>query len=135
VFDCANQYDLAADYPSDRSVKAAVENVSSKRHSDYTTTYLGDPANTVWVDPTNPNVTYILAPTYPLHTIEAKWYSLQRKAEEDAKLRPEVERGYTRPFPAPTLTINRLWGTNVGWDANQRRLVSMPKPFSWNPFQ
>ena len=134
VFDVANQYDLAADHPSNRSIKAAVDNVSSEVHSDYTATFMGDPRNTVWVDPSNPLVTYILSPTYPLPTIEAKWYSLQRKADEDAKLRPQVEAGYTRPFPAPVTTINRMWSTNTGYDATLRRFVSMPKPAPWNPF-
>ena len=134
VWDCANQYGIAEDYPADRSVKAAVDNVSSKVHSDYTATFMGDPRNTVWVDPSNPNATYILAPTYPLPTIEAKWYSLQRKADEDAKLRPQVEAAYSRPFPAPVTTINRMWSTNTGYDATLRRFVSMPKPAPWDPF-
>ena len=52
VFDVANQYGMAEDYPQDRSVQAAVKNVSSERHSDYTNTYLGDPRNT-----DNPEIT------------------------------------------------------------------------------
>ena len=135
VWDVANQHAIMEDHPQDRSVRAAVENASLALHMDYTTTLMGDPRNTVWADPENPNVTYILAPTYPLPSIESRWWSLQRKADEDAKQRAQIEKGYSRPFPAPTTKINRLWSTDFGYDAATRRYVRIPAAAPWNPFR
>lgn len=134
VFDVANQYDAAADYPTDRSVRAAVRNVSADRHTDYTTTWIGDPRNSVWDDPENPNVRYVLAPTYPLPDLEKSWYWLQRKAELDDQRRPEIERGYNRPFPAPVTRVNRQFASDIGWDADKRWYVRIPPPAPFNPF-
>lgn len=134
VWDVARQYGLAEDYPTNRKIRAAVDNVSAAVHSDYTNVRMGDPANVTWVDPDNPNVTYVLSPTYPLPSLEAKWWGVQRKADEDARLRPEIEKAYTRPVPVPTQTVNRLFGTNIGYDAVSRRFIPMPKPAAWNPF-
>jgi len=135
VFDVARQYGAAEDYPSDRSVKAAVDNASLTIHADYTTVQMGDPRNTVWVDPTNPNVVYVLAPTYPLPSIDSRWWSLQRKADEDTKQRAAIEKAYERPFPAPKATINRLFGTDYGYDSVTRRYVRIPAAAPWNPFR
>lgn len=137
VYDIANQYDRAADYPSNRNVRAAVVNAehsTNKRHEDYTKTFIGDPRNTVWKDPENPNVTYILAATYPLPPIEASWVWLQRKAELDAEQRPQVEAGYSRPFAAPKTRINRMLSSDIGWDADRRGFVRMQPPAPFRPF-
>jgi 3'-(hydroxy)phthioceranyl-2'-palmitoyl(stearoyl)-2-O-sulfo-trehalose (hydroxy)phthioceranyltransferase len=134
VWDVARQYGAPEDYPADRSVRAAVSNVSLAVHSDYTNVRIGDPRNTAWVDPENPNVTYVLAPTYPLPGIESKWWSLQRKADEDARQRPAIEAAYDRPFPAPSTTINRIWGTDYGYDGARRGFVLMPAPAAFRPF-
>lgn len=135
VWDVARQYGAAEDYPQLRSVQAAVKNVSNEVHSDYSSVRMGDPRNTVWADPGNPNVTYILAPTYPLPAIELKPWWLQRKADEDAKQRPGVERGYNRPFPAPKTTVNRFFSTDYGYDGVTRRYVRLPAAAPWNPFR
>jgi 3'-(hydroxy)phthioceranyl-2'-palmitoyl(stearoyl)-2-O-sulfo-trehalose (hydroxy)phthioceranyltransferase len=134
VWDVARQYGAAEDYPTNRSVKVAVDNASLKVHEDYSNVSLGDPRNTVWDDPDNPNVRYILAPTYPLYHLEKSWYSLQRKADEDARQRPAIEKGYDRPFPAPKTTINRLFGLDYGYDGATRRIVRMPSPAPFRPF-
>ena len=134
VWDVARQYGAAEDYPSNRSVRAAVTNASLKVHEDYTAVRMGDPWNTVWADPENPNVTYILSPTYPLYKIDKSWYSLQRKADLDDEQRPEVERGYSRPFPAPKTRINRYFSSERGWDADQRRTVQIPPSAPFRPF-
>ena len=134
VWDVARQFGAAEDHPQNRSVRAAVSNASFAVHSDYTGVRMGDPHNTVWTDPENENVTYVLAPTYPLPSIESKWWSLQRKAEEDARERSKVEAGYDRPFPAPKTTVNRIFGTDYGYDAAVRRIVRIPPTAPFRPF-
>jgi 3'-(hydroxy)phthioceranyl-2'-palmitoyl(stearoyl)-2-O-sulfo-trehalose (hydroxy)phthioceranyltransferase len=137
VWDCANQYDQAADYPTNRNVRAAVENVThpaNKRHEDYTATWLGDPRNTVWDDPDNPNVRYVLAVTYPLPKIEKSWYWPQRKAELDAEQRPAIEAAYDHPFTRPKTRINRYFASSLGWDADKRGTVRLPPAAPFRPF-
>ena len=137
VWDVANEFDRAADYPSNRNVRAAVENAEkwgSALHTDYTATFIGYPRNTAWKDPENPNVTYVLAPSYPLPKIEASWVSLQRKADLDDQERPQVEAGYSRPFASPKTRINRIHSSDIGWDADRRWFVRMPSPAPFRPF-
>ena len=134
VFDVARQYGIAEDSPNNRKVTAAVRNVSAAIHSDYTGVKINDPSNVTWKDPENPLVTYVLSVTYPLPSINP-WWGLQRKAEEDAKLRPAIEKGYTRPVPVPQPTVNRIFNTNVGWDSVERRYVKMPTIPTWDPFR
>lgn len=136
TFDVANQYGIAEDSPNNRKVTQAVKNVSAAVHSNYQRTRINDPRNSVWKDPANPNVTYVLAPTYPLPSIEAKtWLSLKQKDREDAQLRPIVESAYTRPMPAPTSKINRIFSTDWAWDGEQGRLVKLPTVPAWDPFR
>lgn len=134
VWDVARQYGIAEDSPTNRKITAAVKNVSSAVHGDYTGTKIGDPRNSVWRDPDNPLITYILAPTYPLPSIEAKSWWLQRKADEDAQQRPAIEKAYTRYFPAPVTTINRMFGTDIGWDGSKRGFVRMQPAAPFRPF-
>lgn len=135
VWDVARQYDIAADYPTNRSVRAAVSNVSSAVHGDYSQVRMGDSANVTWPDPGNPNVTFVLSPTYPLPDLESKWVSVQRKADDDARRRPAIEAAYARPVPVSTPTINRLFSTGIAYDSSTRSYVRIPAAAPWNPFR
>ena len=108
----ARQYDYWADAPNrDLMNDAARRNHSASNsvggrgegrpvHNDYSMIGLDDPANKTFVEG---NATYILgAPaTYYLPMVTQMWTTAARKAEEDARLRPEVEKAYDRPMGSP----------------------------------
>jgi hypothetical protein len=121
------QYDYYGDYPNDTSNEMAWENVNGSPstlytptiaprglpigpgffvHIDYTSVSVGDPNNTRWIDPADPNVTYVWSLTYPCPEINPA-YTPDQKARRDTDIRPIIESGYSRPafIPLPEQTI------------------------------
>lgn len=116
------QYDFYGDYPNDTNNEMAWENVNGSPsslytptiaprglpigpgfinvHIDYTNVAIGDPSNTRWIDPADPNVTYVWSMTYPCPEINPT-YTPDQKAQRDADIRPIIETGYARPAFIP----------------------------------
>lgn len=111
VIDFVRQYDFWGDYPNDTGNDWATKNVGwllfpgtwTDIHFNYTGVGLNDARNR---RVTEGNITYVWSPTYPLPLkdvrVTAWWPDLHRKME--AKYRPLVEAGYSRPVSIP-LTI------------------------------
>ncbi len=140
VYDIARQYDYWADYPNVSGSTKALRNVReglaqdllfrNGPHSDYSMVSIGDPANLTYTEGTR---TYILAPTLPMPMCRRVWWDLKRECLEDAKERPEVEKGYSRPFTVPPQTVART-ATGAGYDVKARAAVRLSPPPPWNPF-
>lgn len=140
VFDVARQYEFWADYPDKPSKAAAAKNCldgeiaglfgGKSLHMDYSNVRIGDPSNAVFVEG---NRTYILAPTFPAPSARRLWWDVKREGIEDAKIRSEIEGGYTRPFTAPTSTVKWYPGGG-GYDADSRSYVTPQPAPTWNPF-
>lgn len=131
VWDVARQYDRFADFPN-LNVAAALANNQDGGgfHLDYSGVRIGDPSNVKLVEG---NVTYEMQPSYPAPSCRKPWWSPDRQALEDAKARPTIEKGYTRPFKVPAQRIIR--GANaVGYDTTTRRAVRLQDAPIWNPF-
>lgn len=134
VWDVARQYEFFADHPNQRTNKDAIKNAAQgfALHLDYSKVRMGDPTNQR-ID--EGNISYILAPTYPLPAIEKKrWLSFQAKDREDAIERPKIEKAFTRPFPPSTTRLNRIGDGDYAWDATQQRVIKAPRTVAWSPF-
>lgn len=106
LWDVAAQYDGWCDAPNDPNNTRANSNASYGRslggpHSDYgskgtyTPVSLYNEDNLTYVEG---NVTYVLAPTYPLPYVK-RWYVLSKTiAEKDALYREGIEEAYSRPY-------------------------------------
>lgn len=131
VWDVNRQYDHFADYPT-INVRAAVDNINDNGakaiHVDYSDVRIGDPRNVVYVEG---NRTYVTVPTFPMPSLRNPWWSANREALADAKIRSAVESGYVRPAPIPAQTVK--WYGKWGYDTKTRQFVKAPQAI-WNPF-
>ena len=135
VYDVARQYEFFADHPNDRSNRKALSNAGKGfgLHLDYSEIFMGDPS---YARVTEGNITYVLAPTYPMPEAKKLFWGVARECQEDDKIRAEVERAYTRPFTLSKPTLSPVTGAKgrVAYNPRTRLLQPAKSAPAWNPF-